>query len=188
LTASSVRTQIGGSYRDDNVALFPLKRHLLAQGVEVRHPLGWQIVFEGCEPRGYSATDYSGPFSEVERDYYRCIADCTFHSVANTFAVGPRGHIGRNAATEIALAMMLGKAIALTSTPTFSAGIDPAVLAILHRNVDKFVIFLFDTLGADGQRLWLPPPIPQGVYDISAVDRRTIARSVKSIFESICSS
>ncbi len=171
------RTQVGGKYVNGS-AVFSLKNELVNAGILVRHPILDSVV-GSLEGVGVAFDSEQWSFEEVEADYYRSIADCDFHAVGN-WIPGHPGYLGKNAAVEVAHAMILGKPILFSHEISLSNSLDPAIAATIISNRKKFVyVESFDASGV-GQAL-IDLPDDRVAYCLKSEDFAIVSQAVASI-------
>lgn len=128
-------TQLGGSYRPENHALFTVKKKLQAAEMLVRHPMNDEFIVEGDQAYGYNPEAWS--HEEVELDQLGSIATCDVHVVCNELA-GNKGHIGADTARCMLYALLKAKPVVLLHKAHFDPEIDKRTLSLLRAKEPQF--------------------------------------------------
>lgn len=136
-------TQLGGSYRPDNHALFAVKKKLQAAEMLVRHPMTDDFIIEGDQTLGYNPEAWSR--EEVELDQLGSIATCDVHVVCNELADN-KGHIGPDTARCMLYALLRAKPVVLLHRAHFDSLIDTRTARILKTREARFHIVDLQTL------------------------------------------
>lgn len=121
-------TQLGGSYRPDNHALFAVKKKLQDAGILVRHPMTEEFVTDGEKTYGYNPEAWSR--EEVELDQLGSIATCDVHIVCNELA-DQMGYIGPDTARCLLYALLKNKPVILLHRPFFDQQVDKRTAKII---------------------------------------------------------
>lgn len=170
-------TQLGGSYRPNNHALFAVKKKLQAAGILVRHPMTEELVTDGQKTYGYNPEAWS--HEEVELDQLGAIATCDVHVVCNELDDN-KGHIGVDTARCLLYALLKGKPIVLLHKPVFDQKVDKRTAKIIRAREAGFLIIdlqqqkpkkIQSVLGAASSN--------RTHYDLSQAEREFIQKRVQ---------
>lgn len=131
-------TQLGGSYRLENHALFAVKKKLQAADILVRHPMTDELMRNGDTFYGYNPDALSK--EEAEIDQLGSIATCDVHIVCNELGE-QKGYIGPDSARHMAYALLKSKPIILLHPPIYAKEIDKQTADILEAHKNRYHIF-----------------------------------------------
>ena len=131
-------TQLGGSYRLENHALFSVKKKLQAAEITVRHPMTDELMRNGDVMCGYNPEAWSK--EEVELDQLGAIATCDVHIVCNELGA-KKGYIDPDSARHMAYALLKSKPIILLHEPTYDPETDKRIVQILDTHKNRYHIF-----------------------------------------------
>lgn len=141
-----LRTQVSGKYSPDNPGVFAFKRQLVDAGVEVRFPVGDEIIEYSCDFAITVPHEATTPFHTTEVQFLREIKNNEFQVAYNLY--GEReGYVGESTGVELAYALLRNKPTVLLRPPTeFSPKIARPIRALIEQYADAMLIEPLDRL------------------------------------------
>lgn len=140
------RTQISGKYSPDNPGVFEMKRQLVEAGVDVRFPVGDEIIEYSL---GFAITvphEAEVPFHGTQVKFFREIRDNHLQITYDVYGELD-GYVGESTGIETAYALVCNKPIILLRPPVaYSATLPPQIRALIERYLDGMVIATIDRL------------------------------------------
>lgn len=172
-----MRTQISGKYSPDNTGVFALKRQLTEAGLEVKFPVGNEIIEYSL---GFAITvphEAEVPFHTTEVNFFREVK-ANHLQVTYDVHCDNEGYVGESTAIETAYALLYDKPIVLVRRPTnYSVSLAPSIREIIERHKRKMVVASIDQMPTDQLRSFLQQVAAQRVeYGLTDDEKETIFR------------
>jgi hypothetical protein len=150
-----LRTQISGKYSPDNTGVFALKRQLTEAGLEVKFPVGDEIIEYSL---GFAITvphEAEVPFHTTEVNFFREVK-ANHLQVTYDVHCDNDGYVGESTAIETAYALLYNKPVIMVRPPTnYSAFLAPSIQEIIERYKQKMVTASIDQMPIDQMRSFI---------------------------------
>lgn len=171
----TIRTQISGKYSPDNLGVFEFKQQLVAAGLDVRFPVGDEIIEYEC---GFAITvphEKTTPFPRTEVQFLREIKNNHLQTTYNMYG-DQAGYMGESTSLETACALVYDKPIVLVrELGVYSPTAPPSIMRILEKYSDAFIIEPIDKLKTPELALRLGEVAATGVeYGLTRDEKATV--------------